>query len=74
MAPAKRITHVNGSEWSRVQEFSSEKITRDIGLYNLMGMGASENSLPLQEPTVAAKAASENSLVTSHGNLARKCC
>ena len=57
---SEKIAHVNGSERSRVQEFPSEKIARDIGLYNLMGMGRErKESLLQKEPTVAAEAASE---------------
>ena len=43
---SERIARVNGSERSRVEEFPSERIARDVGLYNLMGMGASEKFAP----------------------------
>ena len=43
---SEELARVNGSERSRVEEFPSEKIARDVGLYNLMGMGASEKIAP----------------------------
>ena len=72
---SEKIAHVNGSERSRAEEFPSEEIARDIGLYNLMGMGRERKNRSCKRSQLSPpKSLANNSLVTSHRNLARKCC
>ena len=72
---SEEIAHVNGSERSRAEEFPSERIARDIGLYNLMGMGRERKVRSCTRSQLSPpKPLANNSLVTSHSNLARKCC